>query len=121
MCDHDYYLLNNSYTIMGDKYFKLKQWLAASDTLHIWLTYLLSNVVACFFRMIGAADPLMYVILAPVCAWMLGVGIECLDGYYGTKQLDKTGILGDIFSVKDVIRDAIGAVMAMITLGFLML
>lgn len=104
-----------------DKYLKLKEWLAASDTLHIWLTYLLANIFACFFKMIGAADPLMYVILAPVLAWMAGVGIECLDGYLGTKQLDKTGVPGDIFSVKDVARDAIGAVMAMVTLGFLML
>lgn len=106
---------------MSKFYQKLKEKLASADTLHIWLTYLLANIFACIFKLIGTADPLIYVILAPVLAWIVGVFVECLDGYYGTKQLDETGVPGNIFSVKDVGRDAIGAVIAMVTLGILFL
>lgn len=106
---------------MSKFYQNFKEKLASADTLHIWLTYLLANIFACAFKFAGATDPLIYVILAPVLAWMVGVFVECFDGYFGTKQLDKTGIPGNIFSIKDIIRDAVGAVIAMITLGILFL
>ena len=88
---------------------------------HILYTYLLANVIACLFKFGGATDPLIYILLSPVLAWMVGVGIESFDGYYGTKQLDKTGVPGNIFSTKDLLYDAIGAVLAMITIGIIVL
>ena len=58
---------------------------------------------------------------SPVLSWMVGVGIESFDGYFGTKQLDKTGVQGNIFSTKDLLYDAIGAVLGMITIGIMIL
>ena len=106
---------------MANFYQKIKGWLDNQNMLHIWMTYFIANVFACIFKFIGAVDPLMYIILAPVLAWMVGVFVESFDGYYGTKQLDKTGIPGNIFSTKDLLYDAIGAVLAMITIGILVL
>ena len=106
---------------MANLYQKIKGWLADPNMLHIWMTYFLANVFACIFKFIGAVDPLMYIILAPVLAWMVGVFVESFDGYFGTKQLDKTGIPGNIFSTKDLLYDTIGAVLAMITIGIMVL
>lgn len=106
---------------MANLYQKIKGWLANPNMLHIWMTYFIANVFACIFKFIGAVDPLMYIILAPVCAFIVGVFVESFDGYYGTRQLDKTGIPGNIFSTKDLLYDAIGAVLGMITIGILVL
>lgn len=106
---------------MENLYQKIKGWLADPNMLHIWMTYFIANVFACIFKFIGAVDPLMYIILAPVCAFIVGVFVESFDGYFGTKQLDKTGIPGNIFSTKDLLYDAIGAVLGMITNGIMAL
>lgn len=106
---------------MGNLYQKIKGWLANPNMLHIWMTYFIANVFACIFKFIGAVDPLMYIILAPVLAWMVGVFVESFDGYFGTKQLDKTGIPGNIFSTKDLLYDAIGAILAMVTIAIMVL
>lgn len=106
---------------MANLFLKLKGWLANPNMLHIWMTYFIANVFAYIFKFIGAVDPLMYIILAPVLAWMVGVFVESFDGYYGTKQLDKTGVQGNIFSTKDLLYDTIGAVLAMITIGIIVL
>lgn len=102
-------------------YQKIKGWLANQNMFHIWYAYFLANVFACIFKFIGAVDPLLYIIASPVLAWMVGVFVESFDGYFGTKQLDKTGIPGNIFSTKDLLYDAIGAVLGMITIGILVL
>jgi len=106
---------------MANLYQKIKSFLAGQNMFHILYTYLLANVIACLFKFGGATDPLIYILLSPVLAWMVGVGIESFDGYYGTKQLDKTGVPGNIFSTKDLLYDAIGAVLAMITIGIIVL
>lgn len=102
-------------------YQRLKGWLANQNMLHIWMTYFIANVFACIFKLIGAVDPLMYIILAPLCAFIVGVFVESFDGYFGTKQLDETGIEGNSFSTKDLLRDAIGCLMAMATIAGLIL
>lgn len=102
---------------MGNLYQRLKGWLANPNMFHIWYAYFLANVYACLFKLDGAVDPLIYIILCPVLSWMTLVFIECFDGYYGTKQLDKTGVQGNIFSTKDLLYDAIGAVLGMVTIG----
>ena len=104
---------------MANLFLKLKSLLANQNMFHVLYVYLLANIIACMFN--GAADPLLQVILSPVIAWMCGVGVECLDGYYGTKQLDETGIEGNSFSAKDLLYDAIGAVLGMVSIGILIL
>jgi len=106
---------------MANLYQKIKGWLANPNMLHIWMTYFLANVFACLFKFGGAVDPLLYIVASPVLSWMVGVGIESFDGYFGTKQLDKTGVQGNIFSTKDLLYDAIGAVLGMITIGIMVL
>ena len=104
---------------MANLYQKLKSLLANPNMFHILYVYLLANIIACLFK--GAADPLLQVILSPVIAWIIGVFVECLDGYYGTKQLDETGIEGNSFSTKDLLYDTIGAVLGMVSIGILIL
>lgn len=104
---------------MGNLYQKIKGWLADPNMLHILYVYLLANIIACLFN--GAADPLLQVILSPVIAWIIGVFVESFDGYFGTKQLDETGVQGNIFSTKDLLYDTIGAVLGMITIGIMVL
>lgn len=106
---------------MGNLYQKIKGWLANTNMFHIWMTYFLANVFACLFKFGGAVDPLIYIILCPVCAWIVGVFVECFDGYFGTRQLDETGVQGNIFSTKDLLYDAIGAIFGMITIGIMVL
>lgn len=106
---------------MKNWYQKIKGWLANPNMLHIWMTYFIANVIACLFKFGGAVDPLIYIILCPVIAWIAGVFVECFDGYYGTKQEEKTGVIGNIFSTKDLLYDAIGAVLAMFTLAGIIL
>lgn len=106
---------------MANIYSKIKSFLAGQNMFHILYTYLLANVIACLFKFGGATDPLIYILLSPVIAWVIGVFVECLDGYYGTKQLDETGIQGNIFSTKDLLYDAFGAVLGMITIGIMIL
>lgn len=104
---------------MANLFQKIKGWLANSNLFHVLYVYLLANIIACLFS--GAADQLLQVILSPVIAWIIGVFVECLDGYYGTKQLDETGIEGNSFSTKDLLYDAFGAVLGMVTIGILIL
>lgn len=106
---------------MGNLYQKIKGWLADPNMLHIWMTYFIANVFACLFKFGGAVDPLLYIIASPVLAWMVGVFVESFDGYFGTKQLDETGVQGNIFSTKDLLYDTIGAVLGMITIGIMAL
>lgn len=106
---------------MKDLYLKLKEKLAAADTLHVWLSYVLTMLFAVGFKLIGMCDPLGMILLPPVCAFIVGVFVESFDGYFGTKQLDETGVLGNIFSTKDLLRDAIGCLMAMATIAGLIL
>ena len=106
---------------MANLYQKIKSFLAGQNMFHILYTYLLANVIACLFKFGGATDPLIYILLSPVIAWMVGVFVESFDGYFGTKQLDKTGIQGNIFSTKDLLCDAIGAVLGTITIGIMVL
>lgn len=106
---------------MGNLYVKIKGWLANPNMFHIWMTYFITNVFACLFKFGGAVDPLLYIIASPVLAWMVGVGIESFDGYYGTKQLDETGVEGNIFSAKDLLYDAIGATLGAITIAIMIL
>lgn len=106
---------------MANLYQKIKSMLAGQNMFHILYTYLLANVIACLFKFGGATDPLIYILLSPVIAWIIGVFVECFDGYYGTKQLDETGIEGNIFSTKDLLYDAIGAVLGIVAVLVLVL
>lgn len=102
-------------------YQKIKSMLSNVNMFHVLYIYLLANIFACLFKFIGTSDKLIYIILCPVLAWMVGVFVESFDGYFGTKQLDETGIEGNIFSTKDLLYDAIGAVLGMITIGIMVL
>ena len=102
-------------------YTKLKSKLANPDMLHVWMTFFIANVFVCLFKLGGAVDPLLYIILPPVLAWIVGVGVESFDGYYGTKQLEETGIEGNSFSTKDMLYDAVGAILSMITIAIMVL
>lgn len=106
---------------MGNSYQKIKGWLANPNMFHIWYAYFLANVYACLFKFGGAVDVLLYIIVCPVLSWMTLVFVECFDGYFGTRQLDETGVQGNIFSTKDLLYDAIGAVLAMITISGMVL
>ncbi len=106
---------------MGNIYQKIKGWLANTNMFHIWYAYFLANVYACLFKFGGAVDPLIYIILCPALSWITLVFIECFDGYFGTKKLEETGVQGNIFSTKDLLYNAIGAVLAMITISGMVL
>lgn len=106
---------------MANLYSKIKSFLASPNMFHILYVHLLAIVFADLFKMSGATDKLIYTILCPVLAWMFFVFVECLDGYFGTKQLDETGIEGNSFSTKDLLRDAIGCLLGMLTIAGLVL
>lgn len=102
-------------------YQKIKSMLANPNMFHVWGVYFLTNIFACGFELIDTYDKGVTIFVSGIIAWMCGVGVECLDGYYGTKQLDETGIEGNSFSTKDLLYDAIGAVLGMITIGIIIL
>ena len=106
---------------MGNWYQKLKGFLAGGNMFHILYTYLIANIIACGFCLMDTADKAVTIIVSGVLAWIVGVFVECFDGYYGIKQLDKTGVQGNIFSTKDLLYDAIGAVLAMVTIGIMVI
>lgn len=106
---------------MANLYQKIKSMLANPNMFHVWGVYFLTNIFACGFELIDTYDKGVTIFVSGIIAWIIGVFVECFDGYYGTKQLDKTGIEGNSFSTKDLLYDTIGAVLGMITIGIIIL
>lgn len=77
---------------MAKIYQKIKAFLASADMVHVWLSFVLTVVF-----------------------------VESFDGYLGTKQYDKTGVRGNEFNPKDLLRDAIGCILGIIAVMILVL
>ena len=106
---------------MSRIYQLLKKFLTSADMVHVWLSFILTIAFACMFRLMDTADNWQIILVSGLLAFFVGVFVESFDGYFGTKQLDETGVEGNIFSIKDLLYDAIGAVLGMITIGIIVL
>lgn len=92
-------------------YQKIKQWILSANALHVFLSFMLSVMIAGLFKRVGTADPWVMIIVAPVIAFFIGVFGEVIDEWTE----------GNEFSHVDVLRDIVGSVLAMITLALLLL
>ena len=97
-------------------YQKIKGMLANPNMFHVLYTYLLTNVYADLFQLVDTYDKLLVILGSGALGIVTGVFIESMDGRVGTKQLDETGVPGNEFSVKDLMYDIVGAVLAMVTI-----
>ena len=92
-------------------YQRIKQWIVKEDTLHIFLSFMLSIMIADLFKMMGTADKWVMIIVCPVIAFFIGLFGEYLDSW----------TTGNEFSHKDLVKDIIGCVLGMICIGMLIL
>ena len=92
-------------------YQKIKQWIVSENTLHIFLSFMLSIMIAGLFKMMGTADKWVMIIVCPVIAFFIGLFGEYLDSW----------TTGNEFSQRDLLRDVIGCVLGMIAIGILVL
>ena len=97
-------------------YQKFKGMLADNNMFHILYIFFLAIVFADIFCLMDTADKSQIRIVSILLAFFAGVFVESMDGRCGTKQLDETGVPGDEFSLKDLLYDAIGAVLAYLAL-----
>lgn len=88
---------------------------------HVWLSFVLTVIFADVFMLMDTADKWQIVILSGVLSFFVGVFVESFDGYFGTRQYDKTGVRGNEFNPKDLLRDAIGCVLGIIAVLILIL
>lgn len=96
---------------MENLYQKLKQWIVKADTLHVFVSFMLSIIIACVFNLMGTADKWVMIIVCPILAFFIGLFGEHFD----------SKISGNEFSHKDLVRNIIGCVLAMICIGMLIL
>ena len=87
----------------------------------MWLSFVLTVIFADVFMLMDTADKWQIVILSGVLSFFVGVFVESFDGYFGTRQYDKTGVRGNEFNPKDLLRDAIGCVLGIIAVLILIL
>ena len=106
---------------MDKIYEKIKAYLSSPDMVHVWLSFFLTIAFACIFKLMDTTDKWEIIFISAVGAFFIGVFVESFDGFFGTKQLDNTGVQGDEFSPKDLLRDVIGCVLGMIAIGILVL
>lgn len=99
----------------------IKSFLASADMVHVWLSFVLTIVFACMFRLMGTADKWQIILVSGLLAFFVGVFVESFDGYFWTKQYDKTGVRGNEFNPNDLLRDAIGCVLGIIAVLILVL
>lgn len=96
---------------MENLYQKIKGLLAKADTLHVFLSFMLSIVIAGVFNLMGTADKWVMIIVCPILAFFVGLFGEHFD----------SKISGNEFSHKDLVRNIIGCVLAMVAIGILVL
>lgn len=106
---------------MAKIYQIIKAFLASADMCHVWLSFVLTVVFADVFKLMDTADKWQIGIVAGVLAFIVGVFVESFDGYFGTKQYDKTGVRGNEFNPNDLLRDAIGCVLGIVAVLVLVL
>lgn len=106
---------------MAKIYQIIKAFLASADMVHVWLSFVLTVVFADIFKLMDTADKWQIGIVAGVIAFFLGVFVESIDGYFGTRLYDKTGVRGNEFNPKDLLRDSIGCVLGIIAVLILVL
>ena len=106
---------------MAKIYQIVKAFLASADMCHVWLSFVLTVIFADVFMLMDTADKWQIVILSGVLSFFVGVFVESFDGYFGTRQYDKTGVRGNEFNPKDLLRDAIGCVLGIIAVLILIL
>lgn len=99
----------------------IKSFLASADMVHVWLSFVLTIVFACMFRLMGTADKWQIILVSGLLAFFVGVFVESFDGYFGTRQYDKTGVKGNEFSPQDLLRDGIGCVAGMVAIAIMIL
>lgn len=104
---------------MDKIYEKIKAYLSSPDMVHVWLSFFLTIAFAYVFKMMDTTDKWEIIFISAVGAFFIGVFAESLDGFFGTKQLDNTGVQGNEFSHKDLVKDIIGCILGMICIGIL--
>lgn len=102
-------------------YQKIKAFLSSADMVHVWLSFVLTVIIADGFKLMDTADRWQIGIVSGLLAFIIGAFVESFDGYFGTKQLDRTGVKGNEFSPKDLLRDGIGCVLGIIAVLLLVL
>lgn len=106
---------------MAKIYQIVKAFLASADMVYVWLSFVLTVIFADIFKLMDTADKWQIGIVAGVIAFIVGVLVDSLDGFFGTRQYDKTGVRGNEFNPKDLLRDAIGCVLGIIAVLILVL
>lgn len=96
---------------MMNLYQKIKQWIIKEDTLHIFLSFMLSIMIADLFKMMGTADKWVMIIVCPVIAFFVGLFGEYLDSW----------TTGNEFSPRDLLRAVIGCVVGMVAIAIMIL
>lgn len=106
---------------MDKIYEKIKAYLSSPDMVHVWLSFFLTIAFACIFKLMDTTDKWEIIFISAVGAFFIGVFVESFDGFFGTKQLDNTGVQGDEFSPRDLMRDVIGCVLGMVAIAIMIL
>ena len=106
---------------MSKWWINIKTFLSSADMVHVWLSFFLTILNACVFKLMDTTDKWEIIFISAVVAFFVGVFVESFDGFFGTKQLDNTGVQGDEFSPRDLLRDVIGCVLGMVAIGILVL
>lgn len=99
---------------MAKIYQNIKAFLASDRMLHVWLSFFITMVISAIFHMMDTADKWQIVILSGVLSFFVGVFVESFDGYFGTKEWEKTGKITNKFDPKDLLFDIIGCVLAIL-------
>ena len=99
----------------------IKSFLASADMVHVWLSVVLAVIFADIFKLMDTADKWQIIIVSGLLAFFAGVFVESFDGYFGTRQYDKTGVKGNEFSPQDLLRDGIGCVAGMVAIAIMIL
>lgn len=99
----------------------IKAFLASADMVHVWLSFVLTVIFADIFKLMDTADKWQIILVSGLLAFFVGVFVESFDGYFGTRQYDKTGVKGNEFSPQDLLRDGIGCVVGMVAIAIMIL
>lgn len=106
---------------MAKIYQIIKAFLASADMCHVWLSFVLTVIFADIFKLMDTADHWQIILVSGLLAFFAGVFVESFDGYFGTRQYDKTGVKGNEFNPQDLLRDGIGCVVGMVAIAIMIL
>lgn len=106
---------------MAKFYQIIKAFLASADMVHVWLSFVLTVIFADVFKLMDTADKWQIILVSGLLAFFVGVFVESFDGYFGTRQYDKTGVKGNEFNPQDLLRDGIGCVAGMVAIAIMIL